>query len=376
MDGRPVTGVVGSEEVLARLALLKLPRVGTATLEVLLETFGSGRSALAAPGPAFDRVTTPGTARARDNGACLREAEAVLSRCREVGGWVMARGDPRYPSRLEHLSSPPPLLFGRGEPELLDARTVTVVGTRRATTYGRRVAERLGRGLSEAGITVASGLALGVDGAAHGGALEGPGGTVAVLGCGVDQPYPQSNRRLFQDIGRKGLLLSEFPPGTRPAPHHFPQRNRILAALGSATVVVEAGARSGALITAEVASGLGRAVFGVPGPVDRRSSEGTNELLRAGFAPALSVGDIIEPLGWGDLAWTSADTAEEGLEGDGSRLWEALGEGPTHVDELCQRSGLPPGRFLAVLTTLEVEGRIRALPGRRYERASRGAPLG
>ena len=361
-----------ARELEARLALLALPGVGSGTLESLLARFGSAAEALEAPEEDFDRASAPGTARARLRGEHRRAARAAMEQLRACGGWALMRGGTGYPRRLEHLDLPPALLFGRGNRELLERRTVTVVGTRRATTYGRRVAERLGRGLSEAGVVVASGLALGVDAAAHRGALQGPAGTVAVLGCGVDRVHPRGNRELFRAVARDGLLVSEFPPGTPPAAHRFPRRTRVLAALGAACVVVEAGRRSGALITADLATELGRAIFAVPGPVDREQSFRPNRMIRSGAAPVMEVGDILEPLGWAGPGWSPepSDPAPPPPGGDSEAVWRVLEEGPVHVDELCERSRLPPGRFLAVLSTLEVEGRIRALPGRMYERAS------
>lgn len=386
MDSGELTGSRAlDEEATARLALLKLPGVGILAAEALVEAFGSASAALEASADEFRsalateaRVLRKGDEAVRKREIARRTAEDLAARCARMGGWLLARGDPRYPPGLENLHAPPSVLFCRGDPELLGRRIVTVVGTRRATAYGRRVAEKLGRALSDAGVVVASGLALGVDGEAHRAALQGPGSTVAVLGCGVDRVHPKGNRGLFREIEKRGLLVSEYEPGLEPEPYRFPQRNRILAALGSATVVVEAGPKSGALITSETAGDIGRSVFAVPGPVDREQSVGPNQLIRTGIPPVLDVADILEPLGWADLAWTPKTPGEadgNDLGAHAKTIWGILGEGPAHVDELCQRADLPPGPFLAALTTLEVEGRVRALPGRRYERAARGASL-
>jgi DNA processing protein len=212
-------------------------------------------------------------------------------------------GDPLYPPALHHLVDPPPILFLRGDPALLRIPSVTVVGSRKATPTGRRTAERLARGISEREVPVLSGRALGIDAAAHRGALEGPGGTVAVLGSGPDMAYPPSNRRLFLRIVEKGLVVSEFPPGEKARPHHFPRRNRILAALADTVVVVEAGERSGALITVDHALDLGREVYAVPGSLDSLQSRGSNRLLTDGAGAATSVEDLAPALRWGWRKW-------------------------------------------------------------------------
>lgn len=265
---------------------------------------------------------------------------------------VLTLESDRYPTSLRDLRDPPPQLFLRGNTGLLKGRMVAIVGSRAATPVGRRAAEQMARELSEAGLTVVSGMALGIDGAAHRGALLGSGGTVAVLGAGPDRPYPAGNREIFNTIADRGLLLSEFPPGEPARPYHFPRRNRLIAALAAAIVVVEAARRSGALITVDHALDLGREVFALPGSVENPQAEGTNALLRDGAHLVTCAGDLLETLGWSVPAPLSPQSE---LELGPSTF---LGRRPCSLDELVGMTGWPPARLLPHLTRLEMEGRI------------------
>jgi DNA processing protein len=289
-----------------------------------------------------------------------RQADAALSLADRLGIEVRTWTQPGYPRCLLNLHDPPPLLFLRGRTDLLARPSITIVGSRRATARSRDVAERLGQALALAGIQVVSGLALGIDGAAHRGALAEDGDTVAVLGRGPDQPYPPSHRRLFRQILERGLVVSEFAPGTPPLPHHFPRRNRILAAISRAVVVVEAGARSGALITVDHALDLGLDVWSVPGPIDLAACEGSNRLLAEGARPLLSVGSFVSEVG-GD-----ARPPAVGPEGSAGRVLAALAEEPLDVDQLAGRLDLAAPQVLAALTELELLGLTRRLPGTRF----------
>lgn len=253
--------------------------------------------------------------------------------------------------------------------ELLEAPAVGIVGSRKATAPGRRTAERIARDLSRAGVAVVSGMALGIDAAAHRGALEGPGGTIAVLGRGPDRAYPVANGALFRQVSEEGLLVSEFPPGTVPRAHHFPRRNLILAALSSAVLVVEAGRRSGALNTVGHAGDMGRDVMAVPGCVEWEQAAGTNRLLRDGAGLVLNARDVLEgasirrPLpevGEQGSLLLAEEPRKSGGHGDdpGDRLVALLGERPLPLEELLPRSGLPVSRLLVGLTRLELEGRV------------------
>ncbi|HET6690394.1 MAG TPA: DNA-processing protein DprA [Miltoncostaeaceae bacterium] len=279
--------------------------------------------------------------------------------------------DPRYPDALRQLPDPPFCLFLRGESESALARlsagpAVGVVGSRRATAAGTALAHRLGADLARRGAAVVSGLAHGIDAAAHEGALAAGGCTVAVLGCGVDVPYPRRNRELARRVAASGALVSEFWPGTPPAPWRFPARNRIVAGLSGAVAVVEAGVRSGALITADFALELGRPVLAVPGWPGALASEGSNGLLRAGAALLETADDIVAELP--DAEWRPpGDPHGEGVpDGLAARVHERLALEPMDADALAEALGADPGEIGAALALLEVEGLAVRGEGRRY----------
>ncbi len=285
--------------------------------------------------------------------------------------------DADYPPALRQVPLPPPFLFVRGTLRPDDALSAAIVGSRRPTGYGLRMAGRLAADLAARGVTVVSGLARGVDTAAHRGALEAGGRTLAVLGSGLDVIYPPENRALARQIAGAGALLSQFPMGTAPLPAHFPVRNGVIAGLTLGTVVVEAAARSGALITARVAGDLGREVYAVPGPVSSPVSEGAHALLRDGAKLVRDWADVVAE--WAP-AWRAAvradpvtppeaaEAAAPGAAGDGGVL-PLLGDEPLAIDHVIARSGLPAGQVAASLTDLELRGLVRKLPGARYVRA-------
>jgi len=264
----------------------------------------------------------------------------------------LSRGDPGYPSLLAELHDPPQNLFVRGEIGALTDPCVAVVGARSCSAYGAQVARTLARELAATGVVVVSGLARGVDGEAHRGALEGGGRTVAVLGCGIDRDYPRSHAELARRIVASGAVVSEYEPGIEPAPWRFPARNRIIAGLARATVVVEARERSGALITSDFALELGRDVFAVPGDITSALSAGTNDLLRQGAAPLTSVRDVLDALGIDP--GPSARTAD--VSAPAATLLALLGDGARGVDELTRASGMASAEVAAALVELELAG--------------------
>lgn len=366
------------DEVRAALALAGLPGVGPDRYRWLLERFGSAASAVEEGREAARRGELPPAFRR------LADARpAPDSRLREVrrkGIRIVLQGEEGYPDRLLHLHHPPPLLYLAG-PGALPARGgVGVVGTRRATAYGRRMARDLARGLAVRGRPVVSGMAAGVDGTAHRAALDADGTTVGVIGSGLDHRYPASNRDLYREMWRRGLLVSEFPPEMPPAPGLFPRRNRIIAALSEAVVVVQAGERSGALITASRALELGREVCAVPGPVGPPASVGVHDLLRDGAAPVTSAGDVLATLGMdgagtgeggedGGAAVPSRDRLAAVLGGDAEAaagLCRALLEGPRGTDDLALETDMAVARAAGLLARMELEGWVRSLPGGRF----------
>jgi len=294
---------------------------------------------------------------------------------------AMSRVCRDYPAQLAGVPWAPETLYIRGRIVADDAVAVAIVGSRRATPYGLEVAERLGAALGTRGVTVVSGLARGIDSAAHRGALDSGGRTIAVLGSGVDVIYPPENQRLARRIIGAGALISQFAPGTRPLPYHFPERNRVIAGLALAVVVVEAAERSGALITAGFAAELGREVLAVPGRVSSPESRGAHRLIQDGAALVQDADDVIAAL---PARWRACVKAAEAdgqgshaatvppVESDSGRVLEALGEDPVTIDDVIERSGMASGRATALLLELELSGRIRQLDGKRFVLARAG----
>jgi DNA processing protein len=280
-------------------------------------------------------------------------------------------GDERYPALLGAIPSPPRLDV-RGSLQPADALAVAIVGSRRPTPYGVEVAEALAAELAARGVTIVSGLARGIDTAAHRGALTGGGRTLAVLGNGIDVAYPPENRDLMQAIERQGAVISQFPRGTAPQPYNFPARNRTIAGLALGVVVVEASERSGALITAALAADLGRDVFAVPGRVTSEVSRGPHGLLRDGAILVRDWADVVQelPEPWRRAVRTpTAEPTETGRTVTGTEamvLAVLKPDEPLHIEELTALVALTPGRLASALVTLELEGRARQLEGQRW----------
>jgi DNA processing protein len=272
----------------------------------------------------------------------------------------LSRSDPSYPLLLAAIHDPPRQLWIRGDadPELLSRPAVAVGGARACSSYGRAVARAFGRDLAATGVVVVSGMARGVDGEAHRGAVDAGGATVAVLGCGIDRDYPAAHAELARLISKTGLIVSEYEPGVEPAPWRFPARNRIIAGLSRAVVVVEARERSGALITVDFALEQGRDVLVVPGEITSALSAGTNALLRFGAAPALGVDDVLEAIGV-----VARRSAPAELEGSAGLVLAVLRDAPVTADELARATGLPAADVAALLVELELDGRVSSEDG-------------
>jgi DNA processing protein len=310
-----------------------------------------------------------------------RAARAVLSPVptellNKVSEWledeynhVITLGDAAYPHALLDVADPPPLLYAQGRLELLNRPAFSIVGSRNATQQGIAHAEAFGRALSDAGLTIVSGLALGIDAAAHWGGLAGASSTIAVVGTGLDTVYPPRNRDLARELARRGCLVSEFQLGTAPVASNFPRRNRIISGLGHGCLVVEAALSSGSLITARLANEQGKDVFAMPGSIHSPLTKGCHALIKDGAKLAETAADILEELKLPEMARQHPASADADVETDANdEPLAQLGYDPCDFDTVAARTGLAPDTLAALLTQWEIAGLIEALPGGRYQR--------
>lgn len=311
--------------------------------------------------------------------AAERDPERMLAAVAGSGAWATCRHDELYPEALHDLGDAPPVIFGRGRAAILAELerdgAVTIVGSRRPSRYGRELATELGGELAASGFAVVSGLAMGIDSAAQRGALESGGLTIAVLGCGVDLAYPPRHARLYAEIADRGLVIGELPPGTEPRRWTFPARNRIMAALGAMTVVVEARERSGSLITAEMAEDLNREVGAVPGLVGTSPAAGTNGLIHDGAHLIRGSQDVLDALlGPGAEGRPAPTAVGPRLEPELTDVLDLVERGSATADAIARASGLDPGPLAAALLRLELAGYVRRNGDGRYERSSLAMP--
>jgi DNA processing protein len=281
---------------------------------------------------------------------------------------IVSLADESYPRQLLEIADPPPLLYARGRCELLACPGLAIVGSRSATPQGQVNAENFAHAFSDAGFTIISGLALGIDAAAHRGGLDGPGSTIAVLGTGADQIYPPRNRALGEEIVARGLLISEFPLGSPPLAANFPRRNRLISGLARGCLVVEAAVGSGSLITARQAADQGREVFAIPGSIHSPVARGCHQLIKQGAKLVESAADVLDELGMSMPRSTPLVTPHKSLLQE--ELLQHMGYEPCEVDSLVARSGLTAEGVSAMLLKLELEGKIACIPGGRYQRLS------
>ncbi|QEH33921.1 hypothetical protein OJF2_24530 [Aquisphaera giovannonii] len=360
------------------LLLTMVPGVGPLTCRALLDHFGSPARILDAPVSQLREVpgVGPKTADRIAAGRRERDADAELELCRRSGVDLIARGSPDYPAILDEIPDPPALLYARGRLEPRDHLAIAIVGSRHCTPYGMRVAERLAASLARTGFTVVSGLARGIDAAAHRGALKAGGRTIAVLGSGLATIYPPEHEDLAGQVAAAGALMTELPMRQGPLAGLFPQRNRIISGLCLGVVVVEAAPRSGSLSTAKHAAEQNREVFAVPGPVDSLASRGCHRLIRDGARLVETVDDILEELG--PLARevrTAPDEpsvrhpAELALSDQERSLLGHLDNTPIGVDELIARTRLTASQVMATLSVLELRRMVKRLPGHLFFRA-------
>jgi DNA processing protein len=381
MSSAPKPGAASqrADDTHAWLALYRTPGAGNRRLLKLIDRFGSPAAVLAAgdqlhscdlAGAALDYLLAP------DWDAIERD----LSWLNEDNNHLLTCQDPRYPPLLAEIADPPVLLFVHGDPDYLRQPQIAIVGSRNPSHAGVAQAEDFARFLGNYGLTITSGLATGIDAAAHRGALTSEAGTIAVTGTGLDRVYPACHRELAHQIAANGALVSEFPPGAPPRPDHFPRRNRIISGLGLGTLVVEAAVRSGSLITARNAIEQGREVFAMPGSIHNPLAHGCHALIRQGAKLVESGEHILEELNHlvSPGLTTAADSGRQDqaappksgkLAGEYTELLDAMGYEPVSVNELVQRSGLTPEQVSSMLLLLELEDRVHSGAGGRYTRS-------
>jgi len=354
---------------LAWLALALVPGLTPHEARVLVERFGTPHAVLAAP--AADLVAAGVTPRvAAAIAEAPRRGRHELAAIAAAGAVLVARDDAAYPAGLRTIADPPLALTVRGT-LAADELAVAVVGARRASAYGRRIAEELAGGLAQAGVTVVSGLAAGIDAAAHRAALAAGGRTVAVLGTGIDRTYPSWHAELAAVIARQGALVSEFPCGAPPLAYHFPRRNRLISGLTRGTIVVEAAEQSGSLITARHALEQGRDVFAVPGPLGTAAHHGPHRLIQQGAKLVTCVEDVLAELGptlTARLTARRVAEAEAALSAAERHVLAALGAEDRHVDDVIRQARLAAAPALELLLALELRGLVCQLPGKRFRR--------
>ena len=355
------------------LQLTLTPGLGSATLRKLLSHFGLPENVIAAGRADLARFASAQALRELDSAAVGEQVKQALAWLEVPGNAIVTLADATYPRLLLEIPDPPAILYCRGRTELLSRPALAVVGSRNATVQGNANAEQFARSFSTAGLTIVSGLAQGIDAAAHRGGLAGEGSTIAVLGTGVDTIYPRANSALGEEIAARGLLLSEFALGTKALAHNFPRRNRLISGLAQGCLVVEAALASGSLITARAAAEQGREIFAVPGSIHSPLSKGCHALIKSGAKLAESADDVISELSSfrrGGLAPgrpTGFATTEARDDAD-DPLLACMGFDPADVDSLCTRAGLPAEKVSAELLRLELAGRVTVLPGGLYQR--------
>ncbi len=296
------------------------------------------------------------------------DIEQEIAKIKRAGAWITTLNDPTYPLLLRKVPDAPPILYVRGTLTEADERSLSIVGTRKASPYGRDSAYHFGRKLAEQGVTIISGLAQGIDTAAHRGALDAGGRTIAVLGCGIDRIYPTSNSKLANEIIQQGAIISEFPIGVAPEARNFPRRNRIVSGLALGVLVAEAPEKSGSLITASAAAEQGREVFAVPGNIFNPSSAGANRLIQDGAKLVMHVNDILDELNMAHQAEHVRVIAERIAPANDNehRLLDLLSADPIHVDDLVRLSGIQIATVSSTLTILELKGLARAVGYMQY----------
>jgi len=366
---------------LSWLALTLTPGLGPRLCARLLKQFGSPEGVFRASLSDLEACQLPAeTAQAVVKKEAFKRAEKELAGVRKITGCgLLSWCDPEFPQALLQIYDPPVLLYVRGDAQVLNLPSLSIVGTRKPTLYGTQMAQRLGRELATRGLVIISGLARGIDAIGHQGAMDANGRAIGVLGTGIDVCYPKENKKLYQKVLERGAIISEFPLRTHPAPENFPVRNRIVAGMPLGVMVVEGAQYSGSLITARLAMEFGREVFGVPGNVTQAVSFAPNQLIKQGAKLVTCAEDVIEELPTpvrAALVRAEQPEAEQrnllaaaALKGSQKKLYDMLSaEVPMHIDDIVEQSGLNSSEVLATLFDLEMKGIIRQLPGKQFSK--------
>ena len=355
-----------AEDVALWVALSRIKGLGSQTFCQLLRAFGDPEGIFTATRQQLREVVTAEIADEISAGPNLELTADTLAWLAEPGNHIVTLADQSYPQTLLEIPDPPPLLYAKGNLQLLDARCVAVVGSRNATPQGEKNAEDFSAALSAHGYCITSGLALGIDGAAHRGGLKGMGSTIAVVGTGLDIVYPAKHRELAHQIAERGLILSEFSLGTPSRAQNFPRRNRIISGLSVGCLVVEANVQSGSLITARLAAEQGREVFAIPGSIHSPLSKGCHQLIKQGAKLVDNIQDIIDELGGTARLHSQPVTSEEAVEAN--PILDCIGCEAVSIEVLLERTGLTSDSLSSMLLMLELENKIASLPGGRYQR--------
>jgi DNA processing protein len=343
------------------ISLSQVPGLGNEGLRRLLQAFGSPDAVLQASVVSLSQHVKPAVAQAVATGVEDSVFSSVASWLEDPLNRILTVADSEYPQFLLNTADPPLLLYVKGRLDLLNAKSLAVVGSRNASAQGLRNAEAFAKSISETGLCIVSGMAHGIDAAAHLGGLQGAGSSIAVVGTGLDKVYPAANRDLAHRLAHEGTLISEFPLGTPPLAANFPRRNRIISGLCLGCLVVEASVQSGSLITARMALEQGREVFSIPGSIHSPQSKGCHALIKQGAKLVENARDILEELGFQSTASATGTGTEH-------PLLLHLGYDPVDAESLAQRSGLTIGELSAILLQLELDGNVASLPGGLYQR--------
>lgn len=355
------------------IALSRVQGLGSVLIKNLLIEFGGPDEVFKAPLSEISRVDGIRKEVAKNIVDKKYDADpvAILEKVEKHGARIVTFHDSEYPAHLREIHDPPALLYVKGK-TIPDMNFIAVVGSRNATHYGLKAAGELAQGIARRGLGVVSGMAVGIDAAAHWGCLTGKGYTGAVLGSGLDKIYPAKNRKLYNEIIQYGSVISEYPPGTSPSPPHFPKRNRIISGMSRGIVVVEATKNSGSLITASLALEQGREVFAVPGSIKSFKSSGCHFLIKQGAMLTENSDDIMEGLGFNRQGMVKTDTflkkEHPSMNENEKKVYDIIGDYPVHIDEIKRKGNFRAGDLSGILTKMELKGIVKQLPGKMFAR--------